>query len=380
MADPVPANTVPQTNALGMKNIGSEGWSPLDLLPVSYVWNAAVGAMTPKYDVPATAGQNQFQATVAPTPQYDFLNTVGSAEMAQQQAREQQAALNEAILARARGEGPSIAEMQLRQATDRLQGQQAGMIASQRGMDPSLQRRLIMTQAANAQQQMNAQGALLRAQEQQAAQALAAQSLGQMRGQDQGMFGQGASANQGQAGLASANFNAAQGINANVAGQNATADWMRFEAERQKAVAAANANAGMLNAVAGGISAAAGAPGAGGGMSNPAGTGVIGDPNYDKYFNSNMPMSGESLDQYDKYFEPPKMAGGGMVPGYAEGGDNPKNDTVPAWLSPQEVVLPRSVTLAPDAPQKAAEFMAMMQARPQAKRASPAMLMMRGGK
>lgn len=49
-------------------------------------------------------------------------------------------------------------------------------------------------------------------------------------------------------------------------------------------------------------------------------------------------------------------AHGGMVPGYAEGGDSPANDTVPAMLSPGEIVLPRSVVQSEDAPSKAKSF------------------------
>lgn len=47
----------------------------------------------------------------------------------------------------------------------------------------------------------------------------------------------------------------------------------------------------------------------------------------------------------------------GVVPGQAKvPGDSLKNDRVPALLSPKEIVLPRSVTMAPDAPEKAAAF------------------------
>jgi hypothetical protein len=53
------------------------------------------------------------------------------------------------------------------------------------------------------------------------------------------------------------------------------------------------------------------------------------------------------------------MAGGG-VPGddsqMDPGVDSTDNDTVPANLSPHEIVLPRSVAQAPDAPQQAAQF------------------------
>lgn len=49
--------------------------------------------------------------------------------------------------------------------------------------------------------------------------------------------------------------------------------------------------------------------------------------------------------------------GGGPIPGVAAvKGDSPKNDTVRARLSPGEIVLPRSVTMAKNAPVAAAEF------------------------
>ncbi len=48
---------------------------------------------------------------------------------------------------------------------------------------------------------------------------------------------------------------------------------------------------------------------------------------------------------------------GGTVPGEAKvDGDSTENDTVHAMLSPHEIVLPRTVAQAPDAPQKAAQF------------------------
>ena len=51
------------------------------------------------------------------------------------------------------------------------------------------------------------------------------------------------------------------------------------------------------------------------------------------------------------------MKAGGGVPGHAQKmGDSPQNDTVDAKLSPGEIVLPRSVAQAPNAPQKAQQF------------------------
>lgn len=57
------------------------------------------------------------------------------------------------------------------------------------------------------------------------------------------------------------------------------------------------------------------------------------------------------------------------VPGEASvKGDSLKNDTVPAMLSPGEIVLPKSVTDAPDAPQRALKFVQAIQAKQRSKR------------
>jgi len=60
---------------------------------------------------------------------------------------------------------------------------------------------------------------------------------------------------------------------------------------------------------------------------------------------------------------------GKLVPGKAKAkGDSTKNDTVPAMLSPGEIVLPRSVTQAKDAPEKAAKFVAEVLAKKRRKK------------
>lgn len=51
------------------------------------------------------------------------------------------------------------------------------------------------------------------------------------------------------------------------------------------------------------------------------------------------------------------MSPGGTVPGRAPAaGDSYANDTVPAMLSPGEIVIPRSIAQGPNAPDRAAEF------------------------
>lgn len=55
---------------------------------------------------------------------------------------------------------------------------------------------------------------------------------------------------------------------------------------------------------------------------------------------------------------------GEMVPGKAEvKGDSLKNDKVPAMLSPKEIVIPRSITMSKDAPEKAKAFVAAVLAK-----------------
>lgn len=57
------------------------------------------------------------------------------------------------------------------------------------------------------------------------------------------------------------------------------------------------------------------------------------------------------------------MQSGGNVPGNARvSGDAPQNDTVPAMLSPGEVVVPRSIINSEDAPNRAAKFIAAVMA------------------
>lgn len=58
--------------------------------------------------------------------------------------------------------------------------------------------------------------------------------------------------------------------------------------------------------------------------------------------------------------KPMKAAFGAKVPGAPKvPGDSPRNDTVIAKVSPGEVILPRSVSTAPNAPDKAKRFMAL---------------------
>lgn len=98
--------------------------------------------------------------------------------------RERQLGLATQLEQQAAGEGPSLAQEQLREATDRNIRQQAGMMASQRGIGAGLAARMAGQQGAQAQQQMAGQAAQLRAQEQLGARQQLASALAQGRAGD----------------------------------------------------------------------------------------------------------------------------------------------------------------------------------------------------
>jgi hypothetical protein len=237
------------------------------------------------------------------------------------QVRGQQQTLAQAIMQQLQG-GPSVAENQLRQATDRNIRQGMGALASQRGVNPAILARQILggTQAAN--QQAVADAATLRAQEQQGLYQTLGQMLAQQRSQDLGQSELGVNA-----GLNTLNANTqrlatAGGLQNQ---QNATNVENSLGVQKINAGTAANnaqnatgflsgllnAGAGIAGKMAGGASQGGEVMGSGGGARNMA----------------MLPM----------------MQGGGEVPGVAKvQGDHPANDTVPAMLSPGEIVVPRS--------------------------------------
>lgn len=99
-----------------------------------------------------------------------------AAQGRQAQAQTEGTDLRQRLAAQARGEGPSLATAQMRQAQDRSLAQQLAAAASQRGGSPAaLQRQLAMQQAQSGQQ-IAQDSAVVRMQEQQAAQ----QQLGGM--------------------------------------------------------------------------------------------------------------------------------------------------------------------------------------------------------
>jgi hypothetical protein len=94
-------------------------------------------------------------------------------------------------------------------------------------------------------------------------------------------------------------------------------------------------------------------------------------PNTDQYYQAahggEVPCYAEGGEVHDHEI---CMKMGGAVPGQANvPGDSTQNDTIPAKLSPHEIVLPRTVAQAPNAPQEAANFVSQIKGQPTAQSA-----------
>ena len=79
----------------------------------------------------------------------------------------------------------------------------------------------------------------------------------------------------------------------------------------------------------------------------------------EKAFQIKQLERGKEAQEKEKYEKRNGMANGGSVNaamGKLAKMDNEKNDTIPAMLSPGEIVIPRSVVNAPNAPMAAAKF------------------------
>ena len=289
---------------------------------------------------PATynANTSDYQAQLANLSESDYAKAIQQAQggafaangMSTQTAG-QQAALAQALQDQAAGKGPSLTQMQLQQATQANAAQYAGAIASQRGINPALAARMVGQNAANMNQQMAGQSAIARLQEQMQARAQLGDVLGQQRAQDigqmqanTGMFGAAGGLQNNQNSNRVSNMSQMQQINAETARRNAE---MQNQAAKDNAAAQNAANQYNSQGTISQIGQVA--SGAGGAISALA-----------------------AINQ------------GGEIPGRAKlPGDRLQNDTVPALLSPGEIVIPRSVAQAPDAPEKTAAFVAAIKAK-----------------
>jgi hypothetical protein len=241
-----------------------------------------------------------------------------------------QQALSEQLAAMGRGEGPSAAQAMLQQQAGNVAAQQAALMGSQRGASQNVG--LVGRQAAQAglqaQQQAASQAAIQRANEQFGAMEQLRALSGQQVGQQQagiGMYGQSALQAQGQA------------LDAVAAQQKSQA-----AIEAETAGAQADIFKGITGAVGKGVGKLL--------KFSEGGTA----PDMTQMQDSQMPEAEKEESIVDMLINAQRMAHGSRVPGVAKvDGDSEKNDTVPALLSPGEIVVPRS---AAKDPEKAAAF------------------------
>lgn len=322
---------------------------------IADIFNPAKGAgfqaqsanlQSPVTSEQATAAYNQ--ANQALQQQQNFVNALQGAGGIQNQM-----AAMEMMKQQAAGQGPNPVLAQLQAQTGQNVANQAALMAGQRGggANAGLMARQIAQQGAATQQQASGQAAQLQAAQQQQAQQAMAQLASQQVGQQAQAQGQ---MIQGSQGLQQNLLSGIQGQNnaqvSNMAQQN------QYNAQMAQGNAAAQR--GMFGRALGAASLAAGPIGGviSGLWSNAQNTARM------NQLANGGEVQGGPASAVGKHML--NMQRGGHVPGKAQvAGDSPKNDTVPAILSPGEVVIPRSIMQGKDAPKKAAEFVAAIMAK-----------------
>ncbi len=300
--------------------------------------------------------QNALQQQQAFLQQLQAQNGVGNQNLAFQNASNL-----------ANGVGPNPAQAQLAQATQANTANQAALMAGQRGAsaNPALIARLAAQQGSANQQNAAGQAATLAAQQQLAGQQQMANIAGQQVGNlaqgnlaqnqlAQNLYGQvsGNINNQNQAAIGNASQQ--NSANASIAGQNA---------QTQR---------GILSGLAGGLGTAVMGPL--GGLASSAFSNMFSPtPDYTPGGGQIKPMPGMAHGGEIKAANGPRsnvglhfmnMQTGGHVPGKAAvKGDSAKNDTVPAMLSPGEVVIPKHIMEGKNPSKDAAKFVAAVMAK-----------------
>ena len=260
----------------------------------------------------------------------------------QQNVLGQQQQLANALQQQAAGVGPNPAQNMLSQATGQNVSNQAALMAGQRGAGANvgLMAREAAQQGANTQQQAAGQAATMQSQQQIAAQQALMQQQQAMAGGYNSMTGTGltqqgqqmnqlgnmnqaALTNQGQVLGSAGQYNQAQvGSTGNMNSTNASTQL---------------GNAQTNQALAGGLMQGLGAVGAAALTPLKAYSGGLASVHGIYHGDKPIKMCSGGM----------SMKAGGTVPGKptVKGAkDTPKNDIVPAKLSPGEIVIPRSIT------------------------------------
>lgn len=302
-------------------------------------------------------------------------------------ARNQQQSFLDSLKAQAMGQGgPSAAQGQYQAATDANIRNAMALGQSQRGMGSQAALRGIGNQQAQIQQQSALESSILRAREQQQAQGLYSQALGGFRGQD----------------LSSGQLNqnyvlGQQQMDNQMKGAVLNAGGAALEtAMSNKQPAQPPAQAPVYHMARGGEIWPTGV-----GMDELMLAKLAASPSIqpteiqplqmgEKKKSQRQGLMGLAGTLLGTYFGGPaggaagnelgdriggNLANGGTVGGQAAySGDSGRNDTVPAMLSPGEIVLPRTVSQDEDAPERAKAFVAALKKQKGGKQDSGALL------
>lgn len=312
----------------------------------------------------ATGTKNDFSSSSPYTP--DQTN----------QLYNQQQQLSNQLMQQAQGGGPNPAQQQYLQNAQQIAQQQASNYAANRALNPGLAARLSATTAANVSQQAAGQAGIQQAQQQLASQ----QQLAQLNQSQQGLINQSRlGSDQINAGVAAGNQQmAGQMVGGLMSGAGAVmglahGGMVPHFADGGSVGPKSNMGKffnGMGSSVGRQPAAAGGAP------VNPIMQGFtqLGQGIRNQIQKSQVqPLQPTAMTALPATGGPaapmtaaPVMVAkaGGKVPGKAAvSGDSYKNDTVPAMVSPGEIVLPRHITQSKDAGEKAKKFVEAILAR-----------------
>lgn len=317
--------------------------------------------------------------------QLEYLRGLQETGGAQALTAQQQAQLATALQAQAAGQVSGAGQMQLRRALEATQAQTASQVAGLRGINPAAAQRLLTQQQAAQAQTAAGQSAIVALEEQQKAQQQLGALYGQMRGQD--IAAQEASAQQMAALLTAGRAqdvasgqlqtqrdqlaaNILQGVRAgDVDAVNAAI--ASAQAQRQADIAARAQELGLYDA-AGRLDVAAAQLKAQQAIAQAQLNFEAGkitraelqaEENYWRDFWRGVAAgaAGAATTLLARAAIPGKAKGGRVDGRPLVKGDHPANDIVPALLSPGEIVIPRSIAQADDAPEKAAAFVRALQ-------------------
>lgn len=336
----------------------------------------------------ALTPQSTYTAQVPQIQQQQLIPQINQSQAAIAQNQGNQNALASQLLQQSQGQGPNLADLQLKAATDRQMQQQAGAVASQKGISPALAQRQIAEQGAQAQQQAAQASGQMRAQQQLASQGQLGGLYGQIGGQQLQNQGILQGAQQAQNGALTQGTLGAENVNAGIAAGNTSA----LQKTQSGLVSGVGGALGGLGAMAmahggsvpmyadGGFASSGPAIGGpqsmlGQSLSAPQSSSQGDIPTFNGGYKPGNDSGsggggGDTASTIAKLAPLALMAAkggrvpkdfrtGGHVPGQAKvKGDSLKNDTVPAVVSPGEIVLPRSVTQSKDPTGNAAKFVA----------------------